>query len=92
MGVDVLFVKILIFVVGVYELFSSCSACKDEDKGGEGGHYKDRIVKKRSREETPASFKVDDACGVVCGEGGQVVNREASVDVLNGGDDLLDGE
>ncbi len=91
-GVDILFVKILIFVVGVYELFSSRSAREDEGKGGEGVRCKDPIVKERSREETPGSFEVDDACGVVHGEGRQVVNREASVDVLNGGVNLLDGE
>ncbi len=91
-GVDVLFVEILIFVVGVYELFSSRSAHEDEGKGREGVRCKDCIVTERSREETPESFEVDDACGVVRGEGGQVVDREASVDVINGGDDLLDGE
>jgi hypothetical protein len=91
-GVEVLFVKILIFIVGVYELFSSCSAREDEGKGGEGVCCEYRIVKERSREEASESFKVDDACGVVRGEGGQVVNCEASVDVLNGGDNLLDGE
>ncbi len=92
MGIDVLFTEILIFIVGVYELFLSFSARKDEGKGGEGVRCKDHIGKEMSREETPESFKVDDACGVVCWEGGQVVNPEASVDVLDGGDDLLDGE
>ena len=60
--------------------------------GGDGVRCKDRISKERSREETPESFEVDDICGVVRGVGGLVINREASVDVLNGGDDLLDGE
>ena len=32
-GIDVLFVEILIFIVCVNELFSSRSACKDEGKG-----------------------------------------------------------
>jgi hypothetical protein len=91
-GVDVLFVEILIFIVGVYDFFLSCSAREDEGKGGEGLHCKDRIAKERSREETPESFKVDDACGIVRGESGQVLDCEASVDVLDGGDDLLDGE
>jgi hypothetical protein len=91
-GVDVLFVEILIFIVGVHELFSSRSAREDEGKWGEGVCCEDRIMKERSREETPESFKVDDACGLVRGEGGQVVDREASVDVLDGGDNLLDGE
>ncbi len=68
-GVDVLFVKILIFIVGVYELFLSCSVREDDGKGGEGVRCKDRIAKERSREETPESFKVDDACGIVRGEG-----------------------
>jgi len=91
-GVDVLFVEILVIVVGVYEHFSSRSACEDEGKGGERVRCKDRVAKERSREETPGSFKVDDACGVVRGgEGGQVINGEASVDVINGGDDFLDG-
>ena len=92
MGIDVLFAKILVFVVGVYELFSSRSACKDEGKGGERVRYKDRVAKERSREETPESFEVDNACDVVRGgEGGQVIDGEARVDVINGGDDFLDG-
>ncbi len=78
--------------MGVNELFSNCSAREDEGKGGEGVRCKDCIAKERSEEKTPESFEVDDACGVVRGEGGQVVNREASVDVLDGGDNLLDGE
>ena len=93
MGVDVLFVEILVFVVGVYELFSSRPARKDEGKGGEGVHCKDCIAKERSKEEAPETIKVDDACGIVGGgEGGQVVDREASNDVLNGGDNFLYGE
>ena len=49
--------------------------------------------RKGSRKETPKSFEVDDACSIVQGgESGQVVNGEASIDVLNGGDDFLDGE
>ena len=71
---------------------SSHSARKDEGKGGEGVHCKDCIAKERSREETPESFKADEACGVVRGEGGQVIDCEASIDVLNGGDNLLDEE
>ena len=68
-------------------------ARKDKRKGGEGVRCNDCIAKERSGEEAPESFEVDDACGVVrCGEGGQVINREASVDVLDGGDDFLDGE
>ena len=94
MGVDVLFVEILVFVVGVYEkLSSSRPARKDEGKGGEGVRCEDCIAKERSGEEAPESFAVDDTCGVIQGgEGGQVVNPEASVDVLNGGDGFLDGE
>ena len=92
MGVDVLFVEILVFVVGVYELFSSRSAHEDEGKGGERVHCEDRVAKERSREETPESFEVDDACDVVRGgEGGQDVDGEARVDVINGGDNILDG-
>ncbi len=91
-GIDLLFVEILIFIVVVYELFLSHSACEDEGKGGEGVRCKNCIAKERSREETPESFEVDDAYGVVRGEGRQVVNCKASVDVLDGGDDLLDGE
>ena len=91
-GVDVLFVKILIFIVGVYEHFSSRSAREDEGKGEEGVRCQDCTAKERSSEETPESFEVDDACGVVRGEDGQVINNEASIDVLDGGDDLLDGE
>ena len=37
-------------------------------------------------------LKADEACGVVRGEGGQVIDCEASIDVLNGGDNLLDEE
>ena len=91
-GVDILFVEILIFIVGAYELFLSRSAREDEGKGGEGVSCEDCIAKERSREETPESFEVDDTCGIVRGVGGLVIDREASVDVLNGGDDLLDGE
>ena len=92
MGVDVLFVKILIFVVGVYKLFSSRSAREDEGTGGERVCCEDRVAKERSREETPESFEVDDACNIVRGgEGGQVVDGEARVDVINGGDEFLDG-
>ena len=91
-GSDVFFVEILIFIVGVYELFSGRSAHEDESKGGEGARCKDCTGKERSREETPKSFEVDDACGIVHGEGQQVVDREASIDVLDGGDNHLDGE
>ncbi len=91
-GIDVLFAEILIFVVGVHELFSSCSAHEDEGKWGEGVRCEDRIAKERSKKETIESFKVDDACGVISGEGGQVIDCEASVYVLDGGDNLLDRE
>ena len=92
MGVDVALVENLFPVVLVDVLLSSHPACKDEGKGGEGVSCEDCIAKERSREETPESFEVDDTCGVVRGVGGLVIDREASVDVLNGGDDLLDGE
>ena len=85
-GVDVLFVEILVLVVDVYKLLLSCPACKDKE---------DCIAEERSREEAPESVKVDDAGGVVrscSGEGGQVVNCEASIDILDDGDNLLDGE
>ena len=79
MGVDVLFVEILVFVVGVYELFSSRSAREDEGTGEGRVRCEDCVVKERSREETPESFKVDDACDVVRGgEGGQVVDGEGA--------------
>jgi len=91
-GVDVLFVEIFVFVVGVYELFSSRSAREDEGTGEGRVRCEDCVEKERSREETPESFKVDDACDVVRGgEGGQVVDGEARVDVINGGDNFLDG-
>ena len=36
-------------------------------RGEEGVRCEDCIAKERSEEETPKSFKVDDACGVVHG-------------------------
>jgi hypothetical protein len=92
LGVDVLFVEILVLIVGVDKLLSSRPACKDKGKGGEGVCCEDCIAKERSGEEAPESFE-DNACGVVQnGEGGQFNYCEASIDVLNGRDDFLDGE
>ncbi len=91
-GIDILFVEVLVFVLGGYKLFLSRPAREDKGKGGEGVCCKDHIAEERSREDAPKGFEVDDACGVIRGKGRQVVDHEASVNVLDGGEDLLDGE
>ena len=53
MGVDVAFVEILFPGMLVDVLLSSCPACDDEGKGGEGVCYKDCIAEERGGKETP---------------------------------------
>ena len=90
-GIDVLFVKILIFIVGVYELFSSRSARKDEGKGERESTARIALQRKGAREKLPRALRLMMLVALSM-EGGQVGDHEASIDVLDGGDDLLDGE
>jgi hypothetical protein len=92
MCVDVSFIKILIPAVLADMLLLSHPDCKDQSKGGGQVCYEDRIAKEGDGEEAPEGFKVDKAAAVGKGngKGGELINRGAVVDVLDGGDDLLD--
>jgi hypothetical protein len=90
--VDVSFVKILIPAMLADMLLLSHPDCKDWSKGGGQVRCKDRIAKKGGGEKAPEGFKVDKAAtvGGGNGKGGEIINRGAVVDVLDGGDDILD--
>jgi hypothetical protein len=92
MCVDVSFVKILIPAVLTDMLLSSHPDCKDQSKGGGRVRCKDCIAMEGGGEEAPKGFEVDEAAAVGRGngKGGELIDRGAVVDVLNGGDDLLD--
>ncbi len=92
MCVDVSFIKILIPAVLADMLLSSHPDCKDQSKGRGQVRCEDRIAKEGGGEEAPEGFKVDEAAAVSRGngKGGKLINRGAVVNVLDGGDDLLD--
>jgi hypothetical protein len=92
MCVDVSFIKILILAMLADMLLSNHPDCKDQSKGGGRVCCEDCIANEGGGEEAPEGFEVDEAAAVGRGngKGGKLIDRGAVVDVLNGGDNLLD--